>query len=117
MLCVAGPGLALALAASEFTLDWRHSVARTVWWERWQVTAEGLAPREARITGPGAGMEPPPEASRTPDGWSWIPDLPPQRQVHLAASGATGGGWRLCANGACHDLPEAGEPLSLTLCD
>ena len=117
MLCVAGGGFALALAASEFTLDWRHSVARTLWWERWQVTEAGLAPVEARITGAGAGMEPPPEAVWQGGGWSWAPDVPPQRQVLLAGSGATGGGWRLCADGLCHTLPETGEPLSLSVCD
>lgn len=113
MLCVAG----LVFAASGFTLEWQHSVARTIWWERWEVTDAGLAPVEARITGAGAGMEPPPDARRLADGWHWTPQVSPQPQVLLAASGATGGGWRLCAGGRCHDLPETGAPLRLSLCD
>lgn len=116
MLCVAGGGLALALATAEFTLDWQHSVARTVWWERWQVTDQGLAPVEARITGPGAGMEPPPDARRMADGWHWTPTVPPQPMVVLAGSGATGAGWRLCTRDGCHILPETGAPILLRLC-
>ena len=113
MLCVAG----LVLAVSEFTLDWQHSVARTIWWERWQVSAAGLFPVEARVSGPGAGMEPPPDAHLMEDGWHWTPRVPPQREVILATSGKTGGGWRLCANGTCFDLPETGRPVRLSLCD
>jgi len=113
MLCVAG----MALAVAGFTLEWQHSVARTMWWERWEVTAQGLAPVEARITGAGAGMEPPPDARREADGWHWTPRVPPQREVVLSTSGATGGGWRLCADGACLDLPETGRPLVLSACD
>ncbi|CAM3072882.1 DUF1850 domain-containing protein [Paracoccus nototheniae] len=114
MLCVAAAGgFALSLATSQFTLDWTHSVARTTWWEGWQITHAGLAPVEARITGTGAGMEPPPDA-RLQDGvWHYNPQIPPQRQVVLGASGATGAGWRLCAQGRCHALPEDMGPLRL----
>ena len=45
--------------------------------------------------------------------WHYTPRVPPQRQVVLAASGATGAGWRLCAQGACHALPEDQGPLRL----
>lgn len=113
MLCVAGGALLLSLATTEFTLDWTHSVERTTWWERWQVTGTGLAPVQARISAAGAGMEPPPDAVLRDGAWHYAPDLPPQRDVWLGASGATGGGWRLCADGRCHALPEGDGPLHL----
>ncbi len=113
-LCIASGGKVVALVASSFTLSWSHSVAHTEWWERWEVTAQGLRPVEARILGAGAGMEPPADAVRRADGWHYRPSLPPQREVLLAASGATGGGWRLCARGDCLDLgAEPGAPLRL----
>lgn len=113
-LCIAAGGKVIALVASSFTLSWSHSVSHTEWWERWEVTAEGLRPVEARISGTGAGMEPPPDAVLRADGWHYRPDLPPQREVFLAASGATGGGWRLCTETECLTLgAEADQPLRL----
>ncbi|EGJ23112.1 DUF1850 domain-containing protein [Cereibacter sphaeroides] len=106
-LCVAAGAAVLSLAASSFTLSWTHSVEHVEWWERWEVTEAGLRPVEARIQGSGAGMELPPDAWREADGWHYVPRLPPQREVRLAASGMTGGGWRLCAAGRCHDLGAA----------
>ena len=45
-------------------------------------------------------------------------DLPPQRELVLAASGATGEGWTLCAAGACRELGAApGAPIRLAPCD
>lgn len=113
MLCVAAGAAVLSLAATEFTLDWTHSVARSQWWERWQVTTDGLTPVEARITGAGAGMEPPPDAVWRDGGWHFTPDVPPQRRVLLAASGATVGGWRLCTAQGCHLFDGPGDPLRL----
>ncbi len=114
MLCIASGGAVLALAISGFTLSWTHSVTRGVWWERWEVGTAGIRPIEARITGSGAGMEPP-EGARLVDGaWSYVPDIPPQREVFLAASGMTDGGWRLCADGTCREVGAgAGPPLRL----
>ncbi|WP_022708443.1 DUF1850 domain-containing protein [Paracoccus zeaxanthinifaciens] len=113
MICVAAGAAVLTLAAPGFTLEWTHSVERTRWWERWQATEAGLAPVEARITGSGAGMEPAPDAVLRDGAWWWEPDTPPVAQVLLGASGATGGGWRLCAAGECHDLPEGERPIRL----
>lgn len=114
MICVgAGAAVILSLTAPGFTLDWTHSVAGTGWWERWQATDAGLAPVRARITGPGAGMEPPPDAVLRDGAWLFTPTVPPQRQVVLAVSDATGGGWRLCAQGRCHPLPEDRGPIRL----
>lgn len=114
MLCIATGGAVLALAVSGFTLDWTHSVTRGTWWERWEVTPQGLRPVMARITGSGAGMDPPDGARFDGSGWTYAPSLPPQRQVLLGASGATGAGWRLCAGDECHSLgATAGDPVRL----
>ncbi|MFV0244776.1 MAG: DUF1850 domain-containing protein [Qingshengfaniella sp.] len=104
MLCIAAGGPVLALAVSGFTLSWTHSVEKTRWWERWEIGPGGLRPVEALITGSGAGMEPPANALRTPEGWRYEPKVPPQDRVLLAASGMTGGGWTLCAEDICRDL-------------
>ena len=111
MICLSPGAFALALAAPDFTLEWRHSVTRTLWWERWQAGAQGIAPVAARVTGPGAGMEPPPDAVWRDGAWHFPPRLAPQPQVVLATSGTTGGGWTLCVQGACHSLPEDQGPI------
>lgn len=114
MLCVAAAGAVLALAADRFTLEWTHSVTLTQWQESWVVDADGVRPVEATIQGPGAGMELPEGAWPVPGGWRYRVSLPPQRVVVLASSGATPSGWRLCANGTCHDLGTTeGTPLRL----
>jgi len=116
-LCVLAAGKTTVLAASLFTLSWTHSVEKTRWEEDWKVTAAGLEIVAARVKGSGAGMEPP-EGSVLKDGW-WVytPKLPVQPALVLAASGATGGGWRLCAGETCLDLgAEAGEPATLRAC-
>ena len=109
MLCVAAAGAILALAADSFTLEWTHSVTRTQWKESWVAGPEGLHPVEARIAGPGAGMEIPDGAWRVPGGWRYRVQVPPQKLVVLASSGATPSGWRVCAAGQCHDLALAAD--------
>lgn len=116
-LCVLAAGKTLAIAASVFTLAWTHSIEKVSWQESWRVTPAGLEIESARVQGSGAGMEPP-DGSVFEDGW-WIyrPDLPAQPRLVLAASGATPGGWRLCADGECLTLgAEAAEPIVLEPC-
>jgi hypothetical protein len=116
-LCVAG-GATLHLAVTAFTLAWTHSVERTRWEEDWRVGPAGLSLVEARVQGSGAGMEPPAEARLEGGWWRWHPQTAPRPEVVLAASGATGGGWTLCAGGVCRELGAAGtEPLRLYPCD
>lgn len=113
-LCIATGSAVLALAVQGFTLDWTHSVTRGIWWERWEVSAAGLQPVEARITGSGPGMEAPEGARFDGTAWTYTPTLPPLPNVMLAASGSTGGGWRLCAGGTCRMLgTEPGPPVRL----
>jgi hypothetical protein len=109
-LCILAGGAVTVLAVSSFTLAWEHSVERTAWVETWQVEPAGLRLVEARVRGSGAGMEPGPGARREVGWWVWVPSAPPLRELALAASGATGGGWRLCHAGGCLALGAAPEP-------
>ncbi|MFT3688702.1 DUF1850 domain-containing protein [Paenirhodobacter sp.] len=114
MICLATGAALLALTGPEFTLAWSHSVAHTRWEEVWQAGPEGLRPVRAFVQGPGAGMELPEGAERVAGGWTYRPTLPPQRDIYLAASGMTGGGWTLCAEGRCQEVgAEPGAPLHL----
>lgn len=116
-LCVMAGGVAKVIAASAFTLSWSHSVEKTRWEEDWRLTPAGLELVEARVRGSGAGMEPP-EGAMLKDGWwSYAPDLPAQERLVLAASGATGEGWSLCAGGECLTIgAEPGPPVVIEVC-
>lgn len=117
-LCIATGSAVLALAVQSFTLSWTHSVTKTLWWEKWEVSPDGFRPIEARISGSGAGMEPPEDAVLADGVWSYVPNLPYQRDMLLASSGTTGGGWLLCAQGTCWKLGETpGPPLRLWTAD
>jgi len=116
-LCIAAAGKTVTLAVAAFTLSWTHSVERTRWEEDWKITPSGFEIVEARVEGSGAGMEPG-EAAVLRDGW-WIykPELPLQRAIVLAASGATGEGWRLCVAQTCREIGATpGAPVELTSC-
>jgi hypothetical protein len=117
MTCLMVGATALQLAAATFTLSWTHSVERTGWHETWEVGTAGLVLREARVRGSGAGMDPGPGARLEGGWWVWLPDLPPQPALVLAASGATGAGWVLCADGTCHEVGAApGAGLRIAPC-
>lgn len=108
------------VATSLFTLSWTHSVEKVRWEEDWRLTPAGLIVEEARVKGSGAGMEPP-EGSRLSDGWwRYRPTLPALEELRLGVSGATGQGWRLCADGQCLDLASAlpaAESLVIARCN
>ena len=103
-LCILAGGAIARLAVTAFTLAWSHSVEKTEWREEWRVTPAGLELVQAQVKGSGAGMEPGEGASLVGGWWVWRPDLPPQPELNLAASGATATGWRLCHAGGCLDL-------------
>jgi hypothetical protein len=117
-VCLLAGGKVTVFAAAAFTLAWTHSVEKTRWEEHWQVTPAGLQVVEARVRGSGAGMDPP-EGSVFKDGWwSYRPTVGPQDKLVLAASGATGEGWTLCAEGRCAVIGgRAGDPAVVTACD
>jgi hypothetical protein len=117
-LCLLAAGKTMVIAASTFTLSWTHSVQKTEWRESWSVSPAGLHLTEAAVKGSGAGMEPGPDAILREGWWIWEPALQPQKMVSLAASGATGGGWRLCAGTDCLTLGAgSSEPVELSPCD
>jgi hypothetical protein len=60
----------------------------------------------------------PPEGAVLKDGWwRYVPSLPPQSELRLAASGATGAGWTLCTDRQCVELgKEPGAPTVISAC-
>ncbi len=116
-LCILSAGKTTVIAASAFTLAWTHSVEKTRWEEEWRVTQAGLELTAARVEGTGAGMEIPDGAVLKDGVWTYRPVLPPQPALHLASSGATVGGWKLCADGNCITIgAEPGEPVEIRGC-
>ena len=109
---------AVALAVNQgFTLSWTHSVERTEWVEKWNIRDGRLHLTQAAVRGSGAGMEPGAGAVLKDDWWVWSPDVS-VTALALAASGATGQGWRLCTDDGCQVIgatPSA--PLLLRSCD
>lgn len=115
--CLIVGAATLSLATGRFDLSWRHSVEHTEWRESWRVEDGGLRLTEAAVKGSGAGMDPGPGAVLRGGWWVWAPDLAPVPEIRLAASGATGGGWRLCADGTCRELGAApGDGIRLAPC-
>jgi len=100
-----------------FTLSWTHSVEKTEWLETWLVSPAGLEIVEARVKGSGAGMEPPEGAALENGWWVYRPTLGVQQEIVLAASGATGGGWKLCHESGCLTIgAEPSLPIRVTIC-
>jgi hypothetical protein len=117
VLCILAASKTTVLAAAAFTLSWMHSVEKTRWEEDWRITLAGLEIVEARVKGSGAGMEPPADAVLRDGWWVYAPEIPARPEIVLAASGATGSGWTVCAAGNCIELgADAGAPLRLEPC-
>lgn len=116
-LCIFSAGKTVMIAATAFTLSWTHSVEKTRWEEDWKLTPAGLQIVAARVKGSGAGMDPP-EGSILKDGWwSYAPKVGSQQRLVLAASGAPGDGWSLCAIGRCTVIgARSGDPAVVTAC-
>lgn len=109
--------VAMALAGPGFTLRWTHSVERVDWVEEWRVDGPTLRLDRVRIKGSGAGMEPGEGATLREGWWVWAPGTT-VRDLRLAASGATGAGWRLCDGAACREIgATAGQALVVRPCD
>lgn len=122
--CLLAGSLMLALSGNAFTLDWTHSIERITWREDWQILNGALHLTRAAVKGSGAGMEPGDSAILQDGWWVWQPSLPPQPQILLAASGATGAGWHICdpalpenAPQRCTEIGAApDQPLTLRPC-
>ncbi len=109
-------GVALTLVSPDFTLSWTHSIEHVEWRESWRVEAADLRLVRVAVKGSGAGMEPGDGARLEGGFWVWSPDMAVPA-LHLAASGATGGGWTLCAGAACRELGAvAGGPVDIAPC-
>ncbi|MCL6706166.1 DUF1850 domain-containing protein [Pseudomonas sp. R2.Fl] len=116
-LCLTAGGKLTVFAVSAFSLSWTHSVQKTEWREDWAVTPTGLEIREAAVKGSGAGMEPGDGAILRDGWWVWRPETKPLPELRLAASGATGRGWRLCHAHGCMELGvTAADEAVLTSC-
>lgn len=117
MVCLVTGGKAIAVAASLFTLSWTHSVEKIRWEEDWRLTPAGLEIVQANVKGSGAGMEIPDGAVKKDGGWAYRPAIGPQREIVLARSGATSGGWRICGEGKCLDFgSDAGDAVIIKAC-
>ncbi len=116
-ICLLAAGKITAFAVAGFTLSWTHSVEKTRWEEDWRVAGDRLQVVEARVKGSGAGMEPPEGSVLQNEWWVYAPDLQPQKELVLAASGATSGGWQICFGKECLTVgEEAAEPTRLSVC-
>lgn len=114
--CLIVGATVLSLAQPGFTLSWEHSVEKVEWRENWILDGPELVLTRAAIKGSGAGMEPADDARLEAGWWVWSPRTR-LRELHLAASGATGGGWRLCSAGQCTQLGTSpGHALRLAPC-
>lgn len=116
-ICLIMAALTIPLEGPSVTLDWTHSVEKTQWHEEWTLTQQGLRLTGAAVKGSGAGMDPGEGAQLINGWWRWTPDLPPVPALHLAASGATPSGWRLCDARTCREIgTEPGPAITLTRC-
>ena len=118
MICIATGTKLVQIAATAFTLSWTHSVERTRWTEHWRASPAGLVVARGEIEGSGAGMEPPDDARLVDGRYVYAPRLRPVPELVLAASGATGSGWTLCARGhGCIEIGrEASRPVTIKTC-
>lgn len=108
MSCLLAGALLIPLHGAGFTLEWTHSVEKTIWREEWRIDGDQLRLTGAAVKGSGAGMDPGPGAHLQDGWWVWQPDLPAQGELLLAASGATGGGWRICDGDQCTGIGAGG---------
>lgn len=117
MSCLLAGAVALTLSGDAFSLSWTHSVERVEWREDWRIEGNALRLTRAAIKGSGAGMEPGENAVLQDGWWIWSPDLPPQPQLLLAASGLTPSAWQICDGDACQQIgADPGAAIALKPC-
>jgi len=121
-LCIAAGGAVIALAMQAFTIAWTHSIEKVRWEEDYRIEGSMLRLVEARVSGHGAGMEPPPGSRLEHGTWHYTPSLPLLPELRLTHSGYTAD-YELCSDGRCEALsvhaPKAasGEAVRLYACD
>lgn len=108
--CLLVAGIVRAtLPAPEFTLAWDHSVQKSRWEERYRIEGDSLVLAEARVTGSGAGMEPPPGALLHRGVWSWHPRTR-LAELSLTHSGFTAD-YTICSRHGCSTLSSLVGPM------
>lgn len=111
--------MTVMLLSSSITLNWQHSIEKTHWQERYQVSQGQLQLTHASVQGSGAGMEPPPDAILKRGAWHWQPNIT-LTQLTLASSEFTDD-YTLCTGPErClplnHWIPK-GQAVTLKVCD
>jgi hypothetical protein len=117
-LCITVGAQMTSLPVRRFTLQWQHTVEKVLWEEDYLVAGDWLLLERARVLGSGAGMEPPPDAVREGNAWSFRPADRWRQEIVLARS-EFGDDYRLCIQGRCRPLAElvaARGPTALTAC-
>jgi hypothetical protein len=115
-LCIVVGTALIQVPAQRFTLRWQHTVEKIVWEEDYVVAGAWLYLSGARVQGSGAGMEPGEGAILNGGWWVWSPQTRVD-ELNLAASGATGAGWRLCDGPVCHVIgAQAGGAVRIAPC-
>ena len=102
-VCALVAGAVVAtLPTTEFTIEWRHSVEKTRWEERYRVAGGQLMLTSASIEAMGAGMEPPRDARFADGRWTWQP-MRPIADLRLTRSPYVPD-YTICWNGGCRPL-------------
>lgn len=101
-LCLVA-GLLLAPLGEAVTLQWHHSVQKTLWQEDYRRENGAVVLVEARVRGTGAGMDPPPEATYREGAWHYRPALHRFPAVELRHSPYVAP-YEVCVGGHCHPL-------------
>jgi hypothetical protein len=118
-VCVLAAGVVVAaLPTTEFTVEWRHSVEKTRWQERYRVDGRQIVLTSASIEAMGAGMEPPPDARFANGRWTWEP-MRSMTELRLTRSPYVDD-YTICWNGVCRPLSalvgEKAEAASFRAC-
>jgi len=118
-VCVLAAGVVVStLPTTEFTVEWRHSVEKTRWEERYRADGRQLLLTSASIEAMGAGMEPPPEARFADGRWTWQP-MHPLTELRLTRS-PYAADYTICWSGSCRALSaltgETGNTVSFRPC-
>ncbi len=94
------------LPATEFSLEWDHSVEKSRWEEHYRIEGGQLRLTDARVRSMGAGMEPPPDAQLQNGWWRWQVTREPLPELRLTFSTYTAD-YRICWNERCSNLADA----------
>lgn len=98
-------GLLVAPLGEAVTLQWTHSIQKTLWAEDYRLQGDRLQLNSARVQGTGAGMEPPPDAIYRDGAWHYTPVLPLLPAVTLRHSPYVEP-YIVCTGVDCRPLPD-----------